>query len=113
MKRGILIKDTSAFLIIMIITIVIIGLMLACASGPQTRTVWSRPNATQNEFAKDKYDCMQQSQQRRSASTGAWCYGYYCDPGGSYSTVVTNPDLFNACMEARGWSSRKEKIQTD
>jgi len=86
-----------------------IGLIFACSSGPQYRTEWSKPGWTQQEWAKDKYECMQEAQQQRSHAMGGFCSGYVCVPGRSDSTVVTNWTLFNACLEARGWSSRLVK----
>ena len=109
MRQGIVVKDKAARLIVMIVFFSMVGLMLACANRPQYKTVWSKPNFTQQEFATDKYECMQQSQQRNEYASGAYCTGYYCQPGSASSTVSTNMDLFNACMESRGWSPHLEK----
>lgn len=66
--------------------------LVACAP------VWVKPGASQNDFAQDKYSCMQQSQQRVS---GAYVNAY---GGAASEKVVTNEGLFNACMQSRGWS---------
>ena len=109
MNQGIVIKDKVAVLIILIVFVSMVGLILSCASAPKVKKSWYNPNSTKQEFAKDKYECMQQAQQRKSSATGAYCVGYYCDPGGAESKVVTNMDLFKACMEARDWELREER----
>lgn len=60
--------------------------------------VWVKPGASQNDFAQDKYSCLQQSQQRVS---GAYVNAY---GGVASDKPVTNEGLFNACMQSRGWS---------
>jgi hypothetical protein len=83
-----------------------VTLMLACAVMPvkTTQKVWSKPNFTQQEFAKDKYECIQQAQQTKYQAQGATGYGILYEPGQASSEVVTNQNLFILCMEARGWS---------
>src|SRR5690348_11555147 len=70
----------------------------ACAS----QMAWEKPGASQNEFAQDRYVCMQQSQQP-SSSAFVNAYG-----GAASSGVITNGNLFNACMNSRGWSLRQQ-----
>ena len=96
-------KKKTMSLIVMIIIFFMVVLILACVP-PSSRKVWSKPNFTQQEFAKDRYDCLQQSQQGQSSASGGYCTGYYCQPGQAQSSVITNDGLFKACMEARGWS---------
>jgi hypothetical protein len=110
MIQSIVIKDKTAMLIVIIIFFIMVGLILACASAPKTKQVWYKPGWTQEGWAKDKYDCLQQSQQRESSATGGFCSGYLCVPGRSDSNVVTNWALYNACMEARGWSLRTVNV---
>lgn len=108
--QSITVKDKAAMFIVRLILVSIVGLLLFCAScAPLPRKVWTKPNFTQGEFAKDKYDCLQQSQQSKSSAIGAYCAGNYCQPGQADSRVITNWDLFNACMEARGWSLVEER----
>ena len=73
-------------------------LMTGCAHP----LVWSKPGGTQDEFSRDKYACMKQSQQRVS---GAYVDRY---SGSSASEVITNQNLFNACMNAQGWYLAKQ-----
>jgi predicted aspartyl protease len=70
--------------------------------GCATPTIWIKPGATHDEFAKDRYSCMQQSQQRVS-SAFVDQYG-----GAASNRVITNASLFNACMNAQGWTLEKK-----
>ena len=83
-----------------IFSTVAVGLALsACATQP---TMWIKPGFSQDEFAKDRYSCMQQSQQRVSTA-------FVNQYGGSSSNhAITNANLFNACMSAHGYSLQKQ-----
>lgn len=111
MKHGVITNDKTAMLIMMIAFVFMIVLTLACASTPTTKKVWYKPYFTREEFAKDKYNCLQESQQRKSSAQGGYYAGNIYIPGSSDSSVVTNWNLFNACMEARGWTLKTEKIE--
>jgi predicted aspartyl protease len=70
--------------------------------GCAAQTTWVKPGLTKEEFAKDRYSCMQQSQQRVSSA-------YVDQYGGSSSNhVITNANLFNACMNAQGYTLVKQ-----
>jgi predicted aspartyl protease len=56
--------------------------LFGCAAPTPT---WMKAGLTQDEFAKDRYSCMQQSQQRA--------------------------DLFNACMNSRGYTQSSSERQ--
>jgi hypothetical protein len=71
--------------------------VLACCAAQQQQGLWLKPGASLDDFAKDKYACMQQSQQPTSAA-------YLGQYGGvSNSRVITNENSFGACMNASGW----------
>lgn len=90
-----------------------IGLALCgCAAGPQYTYVWVKPGSTQAEFARDKYECLQEAQQQEAYSSGGFCVRGYCQPNTSESYVRTNQKLFTACMEARGWTSQRRDVQS-
>ena len=73
-----------------------LGIGLAgCVTLPQY--LWIKNGGTQEEFSSTKYECMQASQQRVS---GAYVNQY---SGQAQDTVITNPNLFAACMNAHGW----------
>lgn len=63
-----------------------------------SQNLWVKPGASQQDFGIDKYQCMQQAQQRVS---GAYVNAY---GGASSNRVITNEGLFNACMNSKGWS---------
>ena len=79
-------KTASLMMLVMFLMIVFIG---ACATTPATRAVWSKPNAAQQDFAKDMDDCMKKAQATGSAST--------------------NVDMYNRCMETRGLTLKEVK----
>lgn len=73
-------------------------LLVGCAQN-----TWYKPSARPGDFEKDRYDCLQQSQQQYSrAQTNGW-------QGASESKVVTNDGLFSSCMNARGWSIQNQQ----
>ena len=68
-------------------------LLTSCA--PQF--VWVKPGAGQTEFQQAKYSCLKNSQQREAKAHGdSVAYDYD-------NKVVTNDQIFNACMGAEGW----------
>lgn len=77
-------------------------LLVACA--PMT---WNKPGASQNEFSQDRYDCMQQAQQRVSSAL-VNAYG-----GAASDQVITNANLFGSCMNAKGYylQNNQQSIQ--
>lgn len=78
--------------------------LIGCVSPPLMD--WVKLGATQEEYSKDKYYCMQQSQQRIYKS------GFNVTSGGwAVEKTVTNDELFNACMNANGWYLRPSNPQ--
>jgi len=72
-------------------------LLIGCAQ------TWYKPTAKAGDFEKDRYDCLQQSQQQFSAAqVNGW-------QGASVSKAVTNDGLFSSCMNARGWSLQNQQ----
>jgi len=77
--------------------IVTLLLLVGCAQ------TWYKPTARPGDFEKDRYDCLQQSQQQFSAAqTNGW-------QGAAVSKTVTNDGLFSSCMNARGWSLQNKQ----
>ncbi len=75
--------------------------MAGCAQN-----LWVKPNASQGEFERDRYACLQQAQQRVGAAQ-VNAYG-----GSAVNTIATNDALFSTCMGSRGWSLQsKEAVQ--
>lgn len=73
--------------------------LTACAPSG----AWVKPGASQNDFSRDKYSCTQQAQQRVS-SAYVGVYG-----GSASNNVITNPDIYNSCMNSNGWYLRSKK----
>jgi hypothetical protein len=73
-----------------------IGLVLVIGGCAQ-RYVWWKEGITQQQANQDHYECLKDSQQRVSAAQ-VNVYG-----GTSQNRVVTNPDLYSACVAARGY----------
>jgi hypothetical protein len=87
-----------------IVFVFMVGLILSCAANK----VWTKPTSfTQEEFARDKYECLQQSQQQSGSAFVNQSFGF-ADSGS-----VTNQNLFITCMNAKGWSLMdKNNLQT-
>jgi len=71
--------------------------MVACVPPP----VWSKRGGTQDELSGVKYQCLQNSQQQRAVSKSVGNQGAY--KSASVDGMVTNDQLFHACMNAYGW----------
>lgn len=84
--------------------LVLLVVLAGCANT--NNNVWFKPGASTNDFEADKYACLQQSQQQQG---GAFVNQY----GGAARTgQVTNWNLYNSCMQARGWSLQdKSQLQ--
>ena len=100
MKKSLIIKEKTAALMIMIVIISMVGLIWACATEPVTKEIWSKPNAMQKEFAKDKYECIKDT-------NGT------ADHENAKKDIVKNVELYNSCMEARGWKLKEVKSVSD
>ena len=112
MKRIIVIKDKTAMLIVMIVLVSLVVLITACYSP--AKKVWYKSDSTHEEFTRDKYRCELQAQQRESSAerirpTGTFCLDFYCEDGEAQNIVVTNWNVFKACMEEQGWSFVEKK----
>ena len=75
-----------------------VALVVAAVSGcAPTYIRYINPNATQEQFMKDRYECYQETQQRIS---GAYVNQY---GGAASSRVMPSCSAFNACIAARGY----------
>jgi hypothetical protein len=83
------------------------GYEIEQARYPQPR-IWSKLGATGEQFAKDRYACMQEA---RSNISGASVMGGFRTANGvvlpgngqAYSRETISQPLFEACLEARGY----------
>ena len=79
---------------------------LVSCSG--THSMWVKPGSNGNDFNLDKYACLQSAQQPYSSAIG-YNSGGIVSPSSittasSSAGIATNEQLFNACMNAKGWS---------
>ncbi len=88
-------KTMLKFLTVMVVALTITG----CA-----QKLWVKNNAGQGEFERDRYDCLQQSQQRFGAAQ-VNAYG-----GSAVNSMATNDALFSTCMGAKGWSLQNKEV---
>lgn len=72
-------------------------LLTACAQN-----LWVKPNAGQGDFEKDRYACLQQSQQQFGFAT-IDRFG-----GSAVNSMQTNNSLFSSCMNSRGWTLKNK-----
>jgi len=86
-------------LVFLMITICL-GLVLGCAHEIQ---YYVKPGASEHDFAVDKYACAQEAQQPDS-TTYVNRYGGFSDSG-----MRTNMALWEACMNAKGWSLQSQQ----
>ncbi|MCM2358057.1 MAG: SH3 domain-containing protein [Geobacteraceae bacterium] len=64
---------------------------------PPQQWSWKKPGGTVEEFNSVRYTCLQESQQQVSHSRNDAVSGV------SSSHSITNENLFQACMNAKGW----------
>jgi hypothetical protein len=89
-----------------------LSLLVACAG---THSVWVKPGAKDSDFNQEKYACMQSAQQPYASSIG-YNSGGIVSPSAittasSSAGIATNEQLFNACMNAKGWTLRVTRNQ--
>jgi hypothetical protein len=73
-------------------------ILSGCVTKPTPMLRYSKPGGTQQQFLEDRYTCLQQAQQPRSA-------GFVNQYGGASSgTVVTSRAVFLSCMSVKGYS---------
>jgi hypothetical protein len=78
---------------------VLIGLA-GCAQAQPVRSPEIRyinNKATQEQLLRDRYACLQETQQRDSGAAVSGAYG------AAFSQVMPNCGAFNACLAARGY----------
>jgi hypothetical protein len=66
--------------------------------GGCAQTLWNKPGASKDDFASDRYACLQGSQQQ----SGTAFFNRY--GGAASSGMATNGGLFDACMNSKGWT---------
>ena len=75
----------------------LVGLCVGCATPRYTKQ-----GATQDQFMKDRYECLRQTQQRIESAN--YSYG-----GGNYnSTVMPSCSALASCLASRGYYQKKD-----
>ena len=78
--------------------VVVVVLVAACAAEPPRQLGYAKYGATQEEFMKDRDDCLQQS---RRPVLGTYVGTYGLAGGG---TTAVNCGVMTACLDARGYA---------
>ena len=82
---------------------VVVLLVGGCATSP-SQVLWGHPPGVfDQQFRKDDYTCIQESQQQ-SSSAYVGAYG-----GAAQSGSTSNFTLYKACMLARGYRALQER----
>ena len=76
-------------------------ILAACATQSG---LWVKGDVTPLQFNQDNYACLQESQQPFGFNQGGYGWGPGWGGYNGYSGVQTNPELYSACMKARGYS---------
>ena len=86
-------------------TIVCLLALTATGCAPK---LWFKQSALQGDFERDKFTCMQGSQQNYGSAV------INANGGSAVNTVITNQPLFASCMNAKGWSLQsKDEAQAN
>ena len=70
--------------------------LTSCTSGQ-----WYKANSSQEEYSQTRYTCLQQAQQPESLARAVKNITNTNNP--PFSGMITNEELFDACMNARGF----------
>jgi len=96
-------------MLVVMFSVMTIFMLVGC-SGP--RINYNKPGGTIAEFNRDKYACVQQSQQSWSAG-GSGAAGGLMIIGAQADANNRAQQLFRMCMEARGYIAQIEAELTD
>ena len=78
--------------------------VLAGCSSPAI--VWNKPGATQNEFNRDKYQCVQESRTSWSGG-GTGSVGIFMMASAKSNAEKQSQEFFRMCMEANGYTGQE------
>ena len=105
-RFGMGVGSTKQFAFVGAVLVVLTG----CQAAPPLM-VWNKSGASASEFNTERYQCMQSSQHQYSSAyvSGSYVPGFGAGYSGSASSgQTTNQPLFNACMNAKGWSLQQD-----
>jgi hypothetical protein len=88
-----------------LVLVLLAASLVSCTpSLPPPRLYWNKAGASQQDFARDDYQCRRENTVTGSDTTYTPPSLFF--PGGIVTTTPTvevNTDLFGRCMAARGW----------
>jgi len=87
-------------------SIIFIALFLSLAGCAQQKILFNKPDLTNEEFNRDKYDCVQQSKTKWGAG-GTGGLGIALIIYSKSNADKQSAKLFKMCMEARGYTARE------
>jgi uncharacterized lipoprotein YajG len=91
------------------VSLIAIGMLAGCANQQvqqiQQPIRYSHKTATVEQFFKNRYECLKETEQRQTQSTtSGYANGYGANYGGSAnSTVRPTCSALSACLAARGY----------
>ena len=85
-------------------------LIMILASCATQSGLWVKSDVTPLQFHHDYYTCLQESQQPYGFNQGGFGWGPGWGGYNGYSGVQTNPELYSACMKARGYSWQPDRV---
>lgn len=85
---------------IFLLPLMALTILVGCAAPAGD---WVRDSTQPLQVDQDKYACLKEAQQPYSYLSGSpgWGPGWGATSG--YAGVQTNPELYHACMKARGY----------
>jgi hypothetical protein len=86
---------------IFLLPLMAITMLVGCAAPVGD---WVKDSIQPLQVDQDKYACLQESQQPFSYLSGTPGWGPGWGGASGYAGVQTNPELYRACMKARGYS---------
>lgn len=89
---------------IFILSIVSVLLLLTACAKP--KMLYYKDGLTQEDFNRDKYECVQQSRTSWSGG-GTGAFGIAMIIGSKSNAEAQSAELFKMCMEARGYTARE------
>lgn len=85
-------------------SVILVLSLFACAQA-----VWVKPGASQQDFSRDQYACLQSSQQQVSGTRAQFDGSCNCMRQMPFSETQPNAQLYNSCMGSKGWSLQRQQ----
>jgi len=90
------------------VLVMVLVLATGCATAP-TKITWYKPGATQQDYAKDAYECTQETIVSTGEVGGPGWIGLVMIASARQQAQTQANTLFKMCMEARGWHGEVQK----